>query len=185
MAEQEQKRKKHGRAARAELYVPQAGGGYRYTGKYYDFPEGQRFTSKRLTQLRTGLAALTLLLTLGSGLLNSPGMRNTFYVILPFMGSFICGIAMAWSAGRAMYHGVPLKEYVYEATIVRLRGLTLFQLFFAVLAAAGEIVFLILSEEKDLALSLLFAALQLLAGASSLTLKLIERQCRWEKNETK
>ena len=183
MSEQEKKRKKSGRAARIESYVPTAGGGYRYIGKHYLFPEGQRLTYKRYMQMRLMLSILSGLAVIGSGLINSPGMHNTFYVIIPFAGSFILTVAVLWSLCRAMYHGVPLKEYVYDATIVRLKALTVVQGVCAVLTAAGETVFLILSAEKQPLLSLLFAALQLLAAAAALAHRFISDKFIWEKTE--
>ena len=183
MAEQ---KKKKGRAARADLYVPQAGGGFRYIGKYYRFAEGQELTVKKWTLIRTALCVITGLAVLGSGLLNSPGMHNTAYVIIPFMGSFICAVAMIWAAGRAAYHGVPLKEYVFDATVLRLKGLTIAQAVFSVLAAAGEILFLFLSseEEKRIAAAISFAALQLVACAAALILRAFEKKPQWEKTDT-
>ncbi|MCH5199893.1 MAG: hypothetical protein J1F60_02945 [Oscillospiraceae bacterium] len=186
MEKQEKARKKRGRAARAELYVPQAGGGYRYIGKYYAFSQGQRLDAKRYLLFRTGLSVLSLLLVLGSGLLNSPGMHNTFYVIIPFVGSFLCAVACVWAGGRAMYYGASLKEYVYGATIVRLKGLTVFQAVLSFLAAAGEaaLFFLSAEEERKLLLMLAFSGLQLLAAAASLVSRRLGSLYKWEKSGT-
>ena len=186
MENQEQKRKKRGRAARAELYVPKAGGGYRYIGKYYAFSEGQRLDVNRYMLLRIGLSLLAGLSVIGSGLLNSPGMHNTFYVIIPFIGSFLCAAACIWASGRAMYHGAPLKEYVYNATLIRLKGLTVFQAACAVLAATGETVFFFLSaeEERQLLIMLAFDGLQLLAAAASLVSRHFGSLFKWEKSDS-
>ena len=181
MSDQEKKRKKRGRAARVENYVPSADGGYRYIGRHYAFPEGQRLTYRQYMLMRLGLSVLPALAVIGAGLLNSPGMHNTFYVIIPFAAGFVCTAAALWSVGRAMYHGAPLKEYVYDTTIVRLKALTVAQTVCTALAAAGETVFLILSEEKQPLPSLLFAALELLAAAAALTHRLAAGRFRWEK----
>lgn len=181
----QEKKKKRGRAARAELYVPKADGGYRYIGKYYAFCEGQRLGVRQYMLLRTGLSLLAALAVLGSGLLNSPGMHNTFYVIIPFVGSFICAFACVWACGRAMYHGDPLKEYVYGSTIIRMKGLCIFQAACAVLAAAGEAVFFFLSaeEERGLPVMLAFGGLQLLAAAAAAASRYVGSLFKWEKKD--
>ena len=186
MEKQEKKKRKWSKTAKAELYVPQASGGYRYIGKYYTFSPNQSINAKRYLLILTGLSLLTAVLIVGSGLLNSPGMHNTFYVIIPFIGSFICSVACVWASGRAMYYGDPLKEYVYSATVVRLRGLTVIQAVCSVLTAAGETVFFFLSaaEEQKLSILLAFDGQQLLAAASSLAAWRFVIRYKWEKNDS-
>lgn len=169
-----------------ELYIPKADGGYRYIGKYYAFCEGQGLDAKKYMLVRVGLSLLAVLSALGSGLLNSPGMHNSFYVIIPFVGSLLCAAACLWSSGRVMYHGAPLKEYVYSSTVIRLQGLTVFQSVCAVLAAAGETVFFFLSrgEERKLLIMLAFDGLQLLGAAASLLSRRFGSLYKWEKSDS-
>ncbi|MCH5324238.1 MAG: hypothetical protein J1E39_03390 [Eubacterium sp.] len=182
---EDKQKKKRGRAAKAELYVPSAGGGYRYIGGYYKYAEEQKLSWQRSAVIRLALGAAVLLMSLGCGLLQAPGMRNSFYVILPYAAEFVCAIALLWAACRAWYHGDEPKEYVYNATIVRLGGLTVFQAVLSGITAIGEVIFVILQGTDGCGVfeALAFPILQILVLIAAIIWKLFERKLEWLKKE--
>ncbi len=114
----EEKRKK-GRRAHLSGFAPTAAGEYVYTGPHYAYVE-QSGSYKRFLVIQWALALGCLGCAVGGGCVSGPGMDNTFYVILPWVGSLIAAVTVVWAAARMAYWGDPLRDYVYDKTVAAL-----------------------------------------------------------------
>ena len=99
------------------LYKQKADGGYEFTGTYYRY-EGENFV-KRAVLLGILLAAIGALI-IASGCLSAAGMRNSFYVILPYIGEVSAFFVLAWNSFKLLSKGERVKEYVFKSAYARL-----------------------------------------------------------------
>ena len=123
------------------LYKEKAGGGYEFTGTYYRF-QGQSF-QKRFFLLAAVLGAIGALIV-ASGCLNAGGMRNSFYVIIPYIGEISACFALAWNAFKLLTKGERVKDYVYKTAYPRLPRIALAVAIFAGISFVCSLVFILL-----------------------------------------
>lgn len=164
MAEQNKRRGSHLNSFQLNLdgeYV-YAGALYRYEG-----PAPFRGAVKSLIALCCVLIAAVI----GTGLVEAPSMLGfgSFYVILPFIGEFVCAILAAWSLGLLAYHGDELREYLYRRSVERLTPCLYLTAGFAAAGVAGNLAFVLIHGflGKTAATLALFA-LKLIVIASAL-----------------
>ena len=110
----------------------------RLTGTRIDYEKG--LTALWLPGVLSGVCVTVC------GVIPVSGMRNTFYVILPWLLSFIGAGSVIWALCRLTHHGEHLKEHVFRATAAALPVRTVFTAVCAVAAAAGQTVKLILDR---------------------------------------
>ncbi|MBR1811211.1 MAG: hypothetical protein IJ766_06145 [Clostridia bacterium] len=96
-----------------------ASGRYIYRGRYLAF-DGAEKRRKRLLAKLCVLAFVSVLAVIGAGSLDTAGMDNTFYVLIPYMGEIAFTAALVWATVRLCISGEPLREYIYKATVDRL-----------------------------------------------------------------
>ena len=180
-----EKKKRKWRHAYVTDYKQTMSGEYIYTGKVYHYAGGAE-EWKRVFRLMWLLAGAGFVSVVLAGCVNVPGMRNCVYVIAPYVITFGLSLSCVWAMFRLTGEREgKVKEYVYDATVTRLKGLTIIQTVCSVLAAAGETVFLFLSaEERRLLTTLAFVGLQLLAAALSLASRRFGSLYKWEKTDS-
>ena len=84
---------------------------YVYTGKYYTYVDSEDLKLNKSTFVF--LSVVVAIAVLSGGFINTSGMNNTFYVILPFITEVICTFVLCWNVIRLISQGNSIKEYVY------------------------------------------------------------------------
>ncbi len=177
----EEKRKK-GRRAHLGGFAPTAAGEYVYTGSHYAYVE-QGAGFKRFLTVQWALALGCLGCAVGSGCVSGPGMGNTFYVIVPWAGALIAAVSVVWAVARMAYWGTPLRDYVYEKTVLALPVRC--KIAAALAAATGILsgVSLVLDGmgQADVFGVCAFFSLQVGMIFCALALLFLEKKQKWEK----
>lgn len=99
-------------------FQPDAAGKYHYSGRYYRF--AGTFAARRGVLCRLSAGAAVTAAVIGAGCLDTAGMDNAIYVLIPYMADVVLTAALWWSCGRLLAGGDPLREYVYTATVRRI-----------------------------------------------------------------
>ena len=121
-------------------YKRSADGDYVYTGGYYAPVDAATYGKRCRVFVLCG--ACVAALVVAQGLLTAGGMKNTFYVLLPFLGEVICLFLAVWNTVRLLYAGDRIKHYVYESVTKTIPGALLALSVFAAAAFIGSVVFL-------------------------------------------
>lgn len=162
----DQPAKKKRRRAYLDDFKKTGEGQYRYEGALYQsaLPEKER---KKAAGLLGLLCCSVTALTLAAGCVPSAGMQNSVYVLLPYAVQMAAALSTVWAYGRMARGGNPLREYIYESTVLKLPlrgGLTGC---LALVCAAGEFIHLTLCRSEILS-SVPFLAIQVITGAMGL-----------------
>lgn len=143
----EEPKKRRGRRAYLDDYKALANGEIVYTGKVYSW-SGSTPWNRELSflWLCAGLPGVCVAVC---GVLPVSGMMNTFYVILPWLLSFIGAGSVIWAMCRITHHGKHLKAHVFHATVEALPVRAVFTAICAAAAMAGQIAKLILDRGSE------------------------------------
>lgn len=158
MASEHRKRHK----AHLDQHVRDVGGSYHYVGDWYVLSGGK-------ARLRALLLwyALTAVLVIAAGCVDFPGLRNTWYVILPY----VCTVSMLFGLGlqtvRLARSGGRLKTFDWDRTKDKVVPFAGALAVFALLTAALGGVHLVLSGVRARGVDALFFAPMLLSAACS------------------
>lgn len=139
MAE-EKKKKPRGRRAYLEDFHPTVSGEYIYTGQTYDFQGGPEAQRKSLTRLGV-LSVLIVAAAIAACCISAPGSTSCLYVLLPCAAAMITALTLAWGALKLMQSAVPLRQYVYKATVKQFPPRTALTAIFSALALVGECLY--------------------------------------------
>lgn len=101
-----------------DQHVKDENGEYRYVGEWYRLQGG----SPRLYPF-LGLALLTGAAVIASGCITVAGLKNTWYVIIPYIIEVSLLFALAWQATRLAAGRGSLKAFVFEEVSPRVRPL--------------------------------------------------------------
>ena len=164
------KRDRFKKRAYLSHFTRTASGEYAYTGGYYALNGDYKAYGTRVAVF----TAVTAVCTLLAGVLELPGMLNSFYVIIPYILEVAFAGSTVWGAVRYFMNAKPLREYIYSATSGAFHWRTLLTAIFAGAGMIGETVFLILSGEKNTALA---AAGFYLLKAAVIVCMLLMRSC--------
>ena len=132
------------RKSALEHYRRNAGGEYVYTGGYMVYEDRGKSRKRALGELWC-ITALGAAGNIGCGFISAPGTQNTAYVLLPLMCTVITAVACLWTLGQITSEGDPMKEYVYQDSVLKLPRRLIAGAVFSGLTAAGELLHLILS----------------------------------------
>lgn len=130
------------RRAYLEYFHKNAAGEYVYAGGLYTFEGGEKARKCALTVLWTLLGAAAGLTVLGS-FLPVPGLTHVWYVLVPYVLSVIAVFADLWSLGEITVGGEPLREYVHDRAVKRLKLRSFLTAVSAGLACLGEGIYLL------------------------------------------
>ena len=170
--------KRKGRRAYLNDFTTNLQGDYVYQGSHFHYtgetPWERQF--RRLWGLTLAMAAGLV----GGGLLPAAGMNGVFYVVTPYLAGIIAGGSVVWAMAKLRREG-KLRSYVYEASIRKLPTRGKVTAVFAVLAAAGEGLNLLLNGSGGkTAATLGYLALTLLAAAAAWRLAKESAAPAWE-----
>lgn len=115
-------------------------GSYVYTGKTW---HADKATRRRVLMKLWALQAVMLISVFLPGFVTTAGLLNTFYVIIPYVFWFISDLVLAYTLGSVTFGGNPLKDYIYERSVLQYAPRTVFPLAGAVLTAIALLVFLL------------------------------------------
>ena len=159
------------------------------TGEY--IYHGVTYTFEGSKQQRIGLYVKLLVIGLliaaaglVSGCIRAPGALNCFYVLGPYMVSFMASWSLLWGLCRLWAGGSPLREYIYRATLDQFRPRGTLTAVSAGCAVVGEIIYVVRNGNEGLVSGMiLFLVCQTVVLAGSLLwMYLTENSC-WIKNE--
>ena len=136
-------KKRRGRRAYLDDYKALANGEIVYTGTVYSYA-GSVPWKKELTALWL-CAGLSGACVTACGVLPVSGMMNTFYVILPWLLTFIGAGSLIWALCRMTHHGERPREHVFKATVGALPVRAAFTALCAAAAVLGHAVCLALN----------------------------------------
>lgn len=100
-------------------FRPNVAGEYIYTGTLYTLlgsAEEKTALRRRLAAQAAGIVLAVVL----AGSVNSAGMTNCAYVLLPYAGEAIAAFVTVWSLVRLLGGGDPLRAYIYEGAVKKL-----------------------------------------------------------------
>lgn len=181
MAEQ----KKKGRRAYLNDFHKDEKGSYVYRGELYDYAGGKEALKKELWIL-WGICAAMLAALLAAGCMNAPGMRDCFYVVLPFSVSFVFGISVCFGMWQLTRGGSPMRAYQYEKSIDVMPHRTMGTMICVGISIAGELIYLFRNGfSGKLSPAIFFLLLETVAFLLTFLLKKRIMQMIWEKRKTK
>ena len=93
-------------------------GEYVYEGELYALEDKPQHAAKK--KKFWVLTALLTAVSVAGGCLPAPGMRNCFYVILPYLGELTCSLLVAWAAVRLGTNWSAVREYRYELSLIHI-----------------------------------------------------------------
>ena len=115
-------------------------GSYVYTGKTWHADEAVR---RRILVRLWALQAVMLISVLLPGFVTTAGLLNTFYVIIPYVFWLISDFVLAYTLGIMTFGGNPLKDYIYERSVLRYPFCTVLSIAGAVMTAIALLIFLL------------------------------------------
>ena len=102
-----------------------------------------------------------------AGCLNFPGLKNTWYVTVPFTAAFGLSIALLWQSGKVFLSRGRLKTFDHEKIGNAVSPVAGGLLLAAVLTAALSAVYLLRSGADNAALCVWYFALLAVAAAAA------------------
>ncbi len=176
-----EKKQKKKRRAYLDDFKANDGGDYVYEGAMYAFCEKEESRKQMLGKL-CGLCGILVLTAVVNGFLPVPGLQNSAFVLLPFAVELIAAISCCVAVGRIIINGTSLREYIYQATVLKLPGRSAVALFGAGAALIGELLYL--AQDVARARSwyvMLFFVLQIISFGSALYLHRESKAQKWDK----
>ena len=179
MADNEKKKK--GRRAYLDDFQTTVSGEMIYCGSYYAFQGGAR-ARKRFLLKMAALSGAAVVLSVLSGCVPAPGTLNSFYVLLPLLGSILSAVSVLWAVIRLIAGGEELREYIYSATMEEFPLRTALCMGFAGLGLVGELLYLVLhGMEGKLFGMLIFLLCQLLVLLLSIFCRRTAKAAAWKR----
>lgn len=179
MAEKQYK----GRKAYLNDFKKNEKGGYTYEGTVYEWKKEPEAYKRTLLTLWI-LGILLVLCAVGAGFFDAPGAVNRFYVILPYITSFVAAMSVLWGMIRLTEGKLPLRSYIYQASIEKLPVRTRITMIFSGISLAGELFYVIrYGTEEKLFSILCFLGLEAVTLLLALTILKIVQKMPWEKQE--
>lgn len=126
------------RRAYLSYFHKNAAGEYVYSGALYTYDGENR--KRALTGLWACLGVAVALTILG-GCIPVPGLTHVWYILIPYVLSVIAICMGLWSLGEITAGGDPLREYVYEKSVKRLKRRLVLAAVCAALSLIGELVY--------------------------------------------
>lgn len=119
-------------------------GKYEYQGKHYVFAGSGEEQKKAYLTLWLLYAALAAVL-IGSGFISAGGMRNTFYVIIPYIGELCALFALSWNHVKLLTKWDEIREYVYNQAHPKIPTACAICAAFCIVSFALSLIYSILS----------------------------------------
>ena len=169
MAEQHRRRHK----AHLDQHIKDANGEYHYVGDWYAVSGGWR------TLLPFSVWSLLAAgAVIGAGCAQFQGLRNTWYVILPYLLTIVLVFSLLWNGGRLVSGAGRLKAFDWEKVRERIAPLAGGLAVFAVLTGVTGGIYLMRNESAHY---IAFYALLALAAVSAYCAGRAFKAQVWEK----
>ena len=150
-------------------YKLSANGEYVYTGKYYTYVDINGFKKNRFNIIF--LTAVCAFAVIMSGCINSSGMNNSFYVILPYAAEVASVFALCWNVVRLAKEGDSIKEYVYASVTKNIPNAAKSLMLFSAVGLIGTIVYFIIHNIRhDLDYSVAYPIIKIITFLITLLL---------------
>ena len=169
MAEQHRRRHK----AHLDQHIKDANGEYHYIGEWYAVAGGWRALVPFCIWAVIAAAAV-----IDAGCVPFDGLKNTWYVIIPYILTVSMVFALGLSGYRLVSRGGRLKTFEWEKVSERIVPITGFLVFFDLLTGALGLVFLLKRGSEHY---IAFFALVVLAALSAFFAGRAFRKQVWEK----
>ena len=163
------------RQSKLEYFQRNAAGEYIYTGKHLTYVSTEKSRKSLLLEL-WGLGIAGTVCLLACGFLPLRSFRGCFYVLVPYIVALIAAFSCLWTIGELAGGGDPLRQYVHEATVLRLPGRAMVSAVAALIGMLGEVVSCILNGADGTACVL--AAFFLLVAIGTAAMVLLHRCIR-------
>lgn len=124
-------------------FRPNVAGEYVYTGTLYTLcatEDEKKSLRRRLAAQAAGIVLAVVL----AGSVNSAGMTDCAYVLLPYAGEAIAAFVTVWSLVRLLGGGDPLRAYIYEGAVKKLPDRAMILAVLTGVSAGGLLLYLIL-----------------------------------------
>lgn len=168
------------RRAYLDHFTKTASGEYIYAGALYAFQNTGKSRRRTLTELWLccGGAAAAIL---AGGCIPAPGVGRCAYVLIPYMLAVIAGGSLIWAVGQMTLGGDPLREYTYRDSVEKLPQRAIATAVCALVALAGEGLYLLLHGGEKLAWGLVFLGLMALSAAVAFLGRRAVLRANWTK----
>ena len=157
------------RHSKLEYFQRNAAGEYIYTGKHMSYVSTEKSRKRLLLEL-WGLGTAGTICLLLSGFLPLRSVRGCFYVLLPYMIALVAAISCLWTISELTGGGDPLRQYVHDATVLKLPGRAMVSAVAALACISGEIVSCALNGADGEIGALIAFFLLLAVGAGAMVL---------------
>lgn len=157
------------RHSRLEYFQRNAAGEYIYTGKHLTYVSTEKSRKRLLLEL-WGLGTAGMICLLLCGFLPLRSFRGCFYVLVPYMIALIAAFSCLWTIGELTGGGDPLRQYVHDATVLKLPGRAMVSAVAALACILGEIVSCALNGADGEIGALIAFFLLLAVGAGAMVL---------------
>jgi len=117
---------------------------YVYKGAHYIFDGAEEERKKKFALLYVNLAALAAAV-FGSGFITGGGMKNSYFVILPYILEACSLFASLWYSFKLLTKGSRVRDYVYLSTQPRIAGAIVVTAFFAAAGFICSLIYIILN----------------------------------------
>ncbi len=175
--------KKSSRRSYLNEFQKDAAGTYQYSGAWihYDTDEAGRSYAGWRTAILTCTVVMVVCI-IAAGCIPAPGMQNGAYLLIPYMISVVAGALTVYAAGRLLIHGEKLREYVYDATAIKLPARAMVTAIASFLVGLMECVWI--AQHGFAGAPVWFICLlllELLSGGSALLLRNVILGTKWER----
>ena len=158
MAQEHRRRHK----AHLDQHIKDANGEYHYVGDWYKLQGGGKALMPFLIWSVVSAAFL-----IAAGCLPFPGMLNTWYVIIPYLGTVSVFFALFWQGRKLAFSGGRVKTFAWENVKDNIFPITRALAVFNVLTGVLGGVYLLISKTAFSGVCLWFFLLLLLAAISA------------------
>lgn len=172
MAGEERKRRK----THLDQHIRDANGEYHYVGEWYAVQGGRRALAPFVLW-----CILTAAAVLAAGCVDFFGMRNTAYVILPYLLSMCVLFALFWNGVKLVSGGGRLKAFTWDKVQSSIAQICAVFAVFALLTAALGGLYLALHRTEPAGAGIAFIALLIAASVFALMARRAYLQQVWEK----
>ena len=176
------KQKKKNRRAYLNDFRLGENGEYSYAGaEYTPIPKNGKSVKRAFLEI-TSISAICTFLSVLGGCIPSAGMLNCFYVIIPFICEIASVVSVLWIVCRMMYHGFPLREYIYTATAEKLTDRCRFPMIFSVLGLVCTVIYVFLNGfDNQTYVTLIYLLLKISIFLLFFILKRLSNEITWKK----
>lgn len=157
-------------------------GNYGYHGATYAYSSPDKSRRSFLVKLWTA-GIIAACCTVAVGCIPAPGMSNSFYVILPYVGEVAFVGSLIWALVRMTAGGDPMRSYVYEATVEKIPGRAVGAMVFGAIGLLGGLADVFIKGfSGPIWGAIVFFALKLLVVTSAYMIKLNIICANWRKD---